>query len=53
MIGCYQSIKDKNFESNSQRFNIYFVRVTGCYQSIKDKNFESNSQLSYNQEDKG
>ena len=41
---CYQSVKDKNFESNSQLsiFAAYFS--ASCYQSVKDKNFESNSQ---------
>ena len=42
--GCYQSVKDKNFESNSQPQFISNSRVLCCYQSVKDKNFESNSQ---------
>ena len=41
---CYQSVKDKNFESNSQRNGARFDSAHGCYQSVKDKNFESNSQ---------
>ena len=42
--GCYQSVKDKNFESNSQHASLEFFTEGGCYQSVKDKNFESNSQ---------
>ena len=42
--GCYQSIKDKNFESNSQLNSPDVKPSLSCYQSIKDKNFESNSQ---------
>ena len=41
---CYQSIKDKNFESNSQQQPFDVIEYERCYQSIKDKNFESNSQ---------
>ena len=41
---CYQSVKDKNFESNSQQVISKFIRESCCYQSVKDKNFESNSQ---------
>ena len=41
---CYQSIKDKNFESNSQQYVSAPDLEMSCYQSIKDKNFESNSQ---------
>ena len=42
---CYQFVKDKNFESNSQLLwqNLNFTM--SCYQFVKDKNFESNSQL--------
>ena len=43
--GCYQSVKDKNFESNSQPFVGSLKKTKSCYQSVKDKNFESNSQL--------
>ena len=42
--GCYQSVKDKNFESNSQPAVWLKLSTLGCYQSVKDKNFESNSQ---------
>ena len=41
---CYQSVKDKNFESNSQQDPVHSAGGQGCYQSVKDKNFESNSQ---------
>ena len=41
---CYQSVKDKKFESNSQRLNIIKAQSECCYQSVKDKKFESNSQ---------
>ena len=41
---CYQSVKDKNFESNSQLFSKTIFVALSCYQSVKDKNFESNSQ---------
>ena len=41
---CYQSVKDKNFESNSQPFRYISQDCRSCYQSVKDKNFESNSQ---------
>ena len=43
---CYQSVKDKNFESNSQLVMLLTTGLPRCYQSVKDKNFESNSQLS-------
>ena len=42
--GCYQSVKDKNFESNSQPTAGVNATSVSCYQSVKDKNFESNSQ---------
>ena len=44
-ISCHQSVKDKNFESNSQPKNSYNLATSSCHQSVKDKNFESNSQL--------
>ena len=44
-VCCYQSVKDKNFESNSQLGEGSLVDSFSCYQSVKDKNFESNSQL--------
>ena len=43
-MGCYQSVKDKNFESNSQLGTQPELSSDCCYQSVKDKNFESNSQ---------
>ena len=44
VYSCYQSVKDKKFESNSQ-LNPYFQNIGDrCYQSVKDKKFESNSQ---------
>ena len=43
-FGCHQSVKDKNFESNSQQQAIAMGGGSGCHQSVKDKNFESNSQ---------
>ena len=42
---CYQFVKDKNFESNSQPAFFVLFFVFCCYQFVKDKNFESNSQL--------
>ena len=42
--GCHQSVKDKNFESNSQPTAGIPVLHLCCHQSVKDKNFESNSQ---------
>ena len=44
ILGCYQSVKDKNFESNSQLREAGLNPDLRCYQSVKDKNFESNSQ---------
>ena len=41
---CYQCVKDKNFESNSQLDHADRDTALGCYQCVKDKNFESNSQ---------
>ena len=41
---CYQSVKDKKFESNSQLEPPSSTRDSCCYQSVKDKKFESNSQ---------
>ena len=43
-LRCYQSVKDKKFESNSQHIARSYGRVKSCYQSVKDKKFESNSQ---------
>ena len=43
-FGCHQSVKDKNFESNSQHKRYQKNVDKGCHQSVKDKNFESNSQ---------
>ena len=42
---CYQSIKDKNFESNSQLNLDEWSQVWSCYQSIKDKNFKETAYL--------
>ena len=42
---CYQSVKDKKFESNSQLSASSAPCLFRCYQSVKDKKFESNSQL--------
>ena len=42
--GCYQFVKVKNFESNSQPvWSRHLMRMC-CYQFVKVKNFESNSQ---------
>ena len=41
---CYQSVKDKKFESNSQLRGFAAFSTICCYQSVKDKKFESNSQ---------
>ena len=38
---CHQSVKDKNFESNSQLVVRIGVRIARCHQSVKDKNSES------------
>ena len=43
-LSCYQCVKDKNFESNSQLVSVSLAPVECCYQCVKDKNFESNSQ---------
>ena len=45
-FGCYQFVKDKNFESNSQLLILFLGITFCCYQFVKDKNFESNSQPS-------
>ena len=42
---CYQSIKDKNFESNSQLVVYNNKCMSSCYQSIKDKNFKETAYL--------
>ena len=41
---CFQSIKVKKFESNSQPAFANGLRTFRCFQSIKVKKFESNSQ---------
>ena len=43
--GCFQSVKVKKFESNSQRLTLCLMTAHGCFQSVKVKKFESNSQL--------
>ena len=45
---CYQSVKDRKFESNSQLRQDALSRPFYCYQSVKDRKFESNSQLTQN-----
>ena len=42
---CFQSVKVKKFESNSQLDVVSYVSKYGCFQSVKVKKFESNSQL--------
>ena len=41
---CYQSVKDRKFESNSQHKPLEVFLLHSCYQSVKDRKFESNSQ---------
>ena len=41
---CFQSVKVKKFESNSQLCNDYAIMLYCCFQSVKVKKFESNSQ---------
>ena len=43
-VGCYQSVKDRKFESNSQLIPLADLPFMCCYQSVKDRKFESNSQ---------
>ena len=45
-LRCCQCVKDRNFESNSQRSLFESISFGGCCQCVKDRNFESNSQLS-------
>ena len=42
--GCFQSVKDIKFESNSQRDYFALEFHLRCFQSVKDIKFESNSQ---------
>ena len=44
MKSCFQSVKVKKFESNSQRRYGEAGQALGCFQSVKVKKFESNSQ---------
>ena len=44
LISCYQFVKVKNFESNSQHRPCKIPVGECCYQFVKVKNFESNSQ---------
>ena len=41
---CYQSVKDRKFESNSQPIVQTIALAINCYQSVKDRKFESNLQ---------
>ena len=43
-VHCFQSVKVKKFESNSQRAAGDDVTDDNCFQSVKVKKFESNSQ---------
>ena len=45
--GCYQSVKDRKFESNSQLVVQSKIKWLCCYQSVKDRKFESNSQRNW------
>ena len=42
--GCFQSVKVKKFESNSQPCSYGHSHSSCCFQSVKVKKFESNSQ---------
>ena len=42
---CFQSVKVKKFESNSQLKSSEEYFLPRCFQSVKVKKFESNSQL--------
>ena len=44
-LSCFQSVKVKKFESNSQHTFGFMWCPAGCFQSVKVKKFESNSQL--------
>ena len=44
MIYCFQSVKVKKFESNSQQPTEEVMTTYNCFQSVKVKKFESNSQ---------
>ena len=46
MCSCFRNVKDKNFESDSQRANNESRNMECCFRNVKDKNFESDSQLS-------
>ena len=41
---CFQSVKVKKFESNSQHDQKISFSGGDCFQSVKVKKFESNSQ---------
>ena len=43
-LGCFQSVKDIKFESNSQPYRSDDAQNFCCFQSVKDIKFESNSQ---------
>ena len=45
MQRCFQSVKVKKFESNSQPSVRVESEPFSCFQSVKVKKFESNSQL--------
>ena len=46
MYSCwFQRVKDKEFESNSQRVWVFSQSDDSWFQRVKDKEFESNSQL--------
>ena len=44
---CFQSVKVKKFESNSQPTIDDKIFLYNCFQSVKVKKFESNSQPHY------
>ena len=44
--GCFRNVKDKNFESDSQRSILHSINMLCCFRNVKDKNFESDSQHS-------
>ena len=46
-VGCFQFVKDKEFESNSQHPPQAHAWGFCCFQFVKDKEFESNSQQSF------
>ena len=43
-LSCFQSVKVKKFESNSQHGLPKKLIFRSCFQSVKVKKFESNSQ---------